>query len=93
MISSPVKILKGLAEGVNKMVTSPLASESLCHILPHVHPRKNLQEVAWDAGRSLPHVLDTTNLLLRAGNCVFAMPVLRKNQYICADGVVLRMSS
>jgi len=91
--SSPSEVLKGLMDGVNDMTTSPSISHSLRRILPHMQPRKSLHEIAWDAGLSLPYVMDAANLLVQSGICVAVMPVLRKNRYACADGVVSKMSS
>merc|ERR1719253_373432 len=93
--SSPMEVLQGLTdhEHSNDMTTSPSISHSLRRIIPHVQSTKSLHEIGWDAGLAAPHVMDAANLLIQNGICMAVMPVLRKNRYACADGVVPKMSS
>jgi len=82
-----------MMDGVNEVATSPSISHSLRRILPHTQPRKSLHEIAWEAGLSLPHVMEAATWLVHSGICVAAMPVLRKNRYASVEGVVPKMSS
>ena len=93
---SATEVLNGLMEGqtfgVNEISASPSITQSLCRILPCIQPRKSLNEISYDAGLPLPHALEAASWLINIGICVTAMPVLRKNKYVCADGVVQRMA-
>ena len=94
---SATEVLDGLMEGqqtfgVNEITASPSITQSLCRILPYIQPRKSLNEISYDAGLPLPHALEAASWLIKFGICVTAMPVLRKNKYVCADGVVQRMA-
>ncbi|KAL3785438.1 hypothetical protein ACHAW5_010918 [Stephanodiscus triporus] len=95
-VSSPSEVLECLTDEThgcaNDTTASHSTSQSLRRVLPHVHPRKSLHEVAWDSGLSLPRVVDVANWLVHSGTCVAAMPVLLKNRYACAGGVVTRMA-
>ncbi len=94
--SSPTEVLESLLDesiGGNEMPTSRSISHSLRRILPHVQPNKSIHETAWEAALALPHVMSAARWLVRTGLCVAAMPVLRKNRYVCAEGVVARMAT
>ncbi|KAL9180892.1 hypothetical protein ACHAXT_009697 [Thalassiosira profunda] len=94
--SSPAEVLRGMAErgGASETTAAaPSVAQSLQRLLPHILPRKTLYEVAWDAGLPLAHVLDAAAWLVRTETCVAAKPVLRKNRYVCTQGVVAKMAA
>ena len=75
------------------MAPSPPMSQSLRRVLPHIQPHKSLHETARENGLPLQHVMNVANLLLHSGICIAVMPIQRNNRYVCADGVVPKMSS
>ncbi|KAL7433472.1 hypothetical protein ACHAXH_006096 [Discostella pseudostelligera] len=94
--STPSEVIESLLDETingNEMTTSSSISQCLQRMLPHVQPNKSIHEIAWESALSLPHVMAAASWLVRTGLCMAAMPVLRKNRYVCADGVVARMTT
>lgn len=94
--SSPSEVLESLLDETmngNEMTTSSSITQCLRRILPHIQPNKSIHEIAWESAIALPHVMAAASWLVRTGLCMAAMPVLRKNRYVCADGVVARMAT
>ena len=94
--SSPSEVLESLMDETisgNEMTTSNSISQCLRRILPHIQPNKSIHEIAWEAALALPHVMTAARWLVRTGLCVAALPVLRKNRYVCSGGVVARMAT
>ena len=94
--SSPTEVLESLLDesiGGNEVTTSKSIFQCLRRILPHIQPNKSIHETAWEAALALPHVMNAARWLVRTGLCVAALPVLRKNRYVCAEGVVARMAT
>ena len=79
------------AGSITDMSTSSSLSHTIRRILTQLHPRKSLQELAWDVALPLPQVMDAATWLVQSGVCVAIMPVLRKNRYACVEGVVGKM--
>jgi len=91
---SASEILESLMDETIEMSAANLSTaQTLRRILPHIQPRKAVSEIAIDAGISLQYAMNATSWLLQSGIGVPAMPVLRKNRYVCADDIVERMSS
>lgn len=91
---SASEILESLMDETIEMSAANLSTaQTLRRILPHIQPRKAVSEIAIDAGISLQYAMNATSWLLQSGIGVSAMPVLRKNRYVCADDIVERMSS
>eukprot|EP00985_Skeletonema_marinoi_P021508 scaffold13219_cov106-Skeletonema_marinoi.AAC.5 len=65
----------------------------LRQVLPITHPRRSLNEVAFDAGIPLPYVMNAAFWLIKSKLCVAAMPVLRRNRYICVENVIPKIQS
>jgi len=79
------------AVSTNDKASSSSLAQTIRRILTQLHPRKSLYDVAWDASLPLFQVMDAATWLVRSRMCVVIMPVLRKNRYACADGVVGKM--
>lgn len=75
------------------MTTSSSIAQCLLRLLPHVQPHKSIHETAWEAALALPHVMNAASWLVHVGLCVAVLPVLRKNRYVCAGGVVSKMAT
>ncbi|KAL7459512.1 hypothetical protein ACHAWC_011387 [Mediolabrus comicus] len=86
---SPSEILKNLQD--DKSETKPIRILRL--VLPATHPRKSLNEIAFDIGVPLPHVMTAAIWLVESKLCVTATPVLRKNRYICVENVMTKIQS
>lgn len=91
---SSFEVLEDLKEEIEgaEMIASYSTPLSLCYILPHVQPHKSLQEMAHDTSIPLARVLDAANWLVLFGTCTTALPVLPRNRYTCAGGIVMKIS-
>eukprot|EP00970_Alexandrium_tamarense_P013605 scaffold3523_cov194-Alexandrium_tamarense.AAC.8 len=76
---------------VTDVSSSPPLSHTLRRILPHLHPRKSLQEVSWDSALALPFVMESARYLVESRLAVPVTPLLRKNRYACSDDVIGKM--
>jgi len=95
---TPSEILTDLQDEYAESVTS-INPNSLSiirilrQVLPVTHPRRSLNEIAFDAGIPLPYVMNAAFWLIKSNLCVAATPVLRRNRYICVDNVIPKIQS